>query len=103
MLGALLAGVRRALPYARGPDNGGTRDASGAANGPAEGALATTPAAMATHANALFCTLHKAPLSVAVQGLALLFALDPGDRFYRALYAVLLSPAVRVWVSCKKM
>jgi hypothetical protein len=68
MLGALLAGVRRAWPY--------VGDAAAA-----EG-LATT------HSNALFRMLHVAPFGVAVQALALLLQLSAGagavsDRFYR--------------------
>lgn len=67
MLGALLAGVRRAFPYVDG-------DA-------AEGVAAH-------HADSLFRVLHTAPLGVAVQALALLFQLlsarsAVSDRFYR--------------------
>lgn len=67
MLGALLAGVRRAFPFVDG-------DA-------AEGVAAH-------HADALFRVLHTAPLGVAVQALALLFQLlsarsAVSDRFYR--------------------
>ncbi|EIE24712.1 hypothetical protein COCSUDRAFT_14147 [Coccomyxa subellipsoidea C-169] len=67
MLGALLAGVRRAFPYVHG-------DAS-------EGVASH-------HADALFRVLHTAPLGVAVQALALLFQLlsarsAVSDRFYR--------------------
>ncbi|KAK9819570.1 hypothetical protein WJX81_001337 [Elliptochloris bilobata] len=77
MLGALLAGVRRALPYLGAGDAG--------------------DAAVGRHADALFRMLHVAPFGVRVQALALLQQLlaDRGamsDRFYRALYATLLAP-----------
>lgn len=67
MLGALLAGVRRAFPFVDG-------DA-------AEGVASA-------HADALFRVLHTAPLGVAVQALMLLFQLlsarsTVSDRFYR--------------------
>ncbi|CAL8467747.1 g7285 [Coccomyxa elongata] len=78
MLGALLAGVRRAFPYV-------------------DGSAAESVAAH--HADSLFRVLHTAPLGVAVQALALLFQLlsarsAVSDRFYRALYEVMLSPEV---------
>lgn len=69
MLGALLAGMRRALPYLGASDAG--------------------DAAVGRHADALFRMLHVAPFGVRVQALALLQQLlaDRGamsDRFYRS-------------------
>lgn len=68
MLGALLAGVRRALPYVGDSDAG--------------------DAAVGRHADALFRMLHAAPFGVRVQALALLQQLladraAMSDRFYR--------------------
>ena len=68
MLGALLAGVRRALPYVGDGDAG--------------------DAAVGRHADALFRMLHAAPFGVRVQALALLQQLladraAMSDRFYR--------------------
>jgi ribosome biogenesis protein MAK21 len=67
MLGALLAGVRRAYPYVT----------SGQADPLAQ-----------RHADALFRIAHSAPFGVAVQSLSLLFQLLSAhsalsDRFYR--------------------
>lgn len=67
MLGALLAGVRRAYPYI--------------------GSERADPLAE-RHADALFRIVHMAPFGVAVQALALLFQLLSArsaisDRFYR--------------------
>jgi hypothetical protein len=71
MLSALLTGVRRAFPFVEGAE---------------ADALATT------HADALFRIVHKAPFSVAVQSLALLFQIITArsavsDRFSRYLIA----------------
>lgn len=68
MLGALLAGVRRALPYLGAGDAG--------------------DAAVGRHADALFRMLHVAPFGVRAQALALLAQLlaergAMSDRFYR--------------------
>lgn len=68
LLGALLAGVRRAFPFVD----------------PAE-----TAALMEVHSTALFKVTHTATFGVAVQALSLLFQLlDAGsavsDRFYRS-------------------
>ena len=67
LLGALLAGVRRAFPFV---------DA------------AETEALMEQHSTALFRVLHTATFGVAVQALSLLFQLldarlAVSDRFYR--------------------
>jgi ribosome biogenesis protein MAK21 len=76
MLGALLAGVRRAFPFVE----------------PAE-----VEPLVAAHADAIFRLVHTRSLGVAAQALLLLQQLMAGrdavsDRFYRALYAVLSSP-----------
>lgn len=67
MLGALLAGVRRAFPYVE---------------------TANTDALADKHSQALFRISHAAPLGVGLQSLALLFQLmsaqsAASDRFYR--------------------
>ena len=69
LLGALLAGVRRAFPFV---------DAS------------ETEALMAEHSAALFKVTHTASFGVAVQALSLIFQLldarsSVSDRFYRSL------------------
>ena len=76
ILAALLTGVRRAVPFLP---------------------PATADALAARHADALFKLAAAAPLSTAVQALALLFQLQDAaaavsDRFYRSLYSRLADP-----------
>ncbi|KAK9809457.1 hypothetical protein WJX73_009608 [Symbiochloris irregularis] len=76
LLGALLVGVRRAFPYV---------DTS------------VSETLIDKHSGSLFRISHTAPLGVGLQSLALLFQLltaqsAASDRFYRALYALLLAP-----------
>ena len=78
MLGALLAGVRRALPYVGEGDAGDV--------------------AVGRHADALFRMLHVAPFGVRVQALALLQQLladreAMSDRFYRRAFLPGARPA----------
>ncbi|KAK9820060.1 hypothetical protein WJX72_005600 [[Myrmecia] bisecta] len=78
ILGALIAGVRRAFPYVASDE---------------------VEPLIERHATALFKMIHTAPFGVAVQALMLLFQLMASrnavnERFYRSLYAVLLSPEV---------
>ena len=78
LLGALLAGVRRAFPFVDPVDS---------------------EELMQLHSTALFRVMHSATVGVAVQALSLLFQLlnarsAISDRFYRALYGMMLSPDV---------
>mmetsp|Transcript_8714 Transcript_8714/g.18540 ORF Transcript_8714/g.18540 Transcript_8714/m.18540 type:complete len:1163 (-) Transcript_8714:938-4426(-) len=75
MLSALLTGVRRAFPYV---------------------APEEVEPLVEAHGGRLFRMVHTAPFSVGVQALMLMFQLMSSrnaisDRFYRALYSVLLS------------
>lgn len=75
MLGALITGVRRAFPYVDASEVEPLVDKSG---------------------EQLFRIAHVAPFTVGVQALMLLFQLMSSrnalsDRFYRALYSVLLT------------
>jgi len=78
LLRALLTGVNRALPYVRAGEADALVDA-------------VSPA--------IFRVAHSAQLGAAVQALTLLFQMLAGrgassDRFYRAMYAALLAPAL---------
>ncbi|KAL3136772.1 hypothetical protein ABBQ38_005486 [Trebouxia sp. C0009 RCD-2024] len=78
ILSAIIAGVRRAFPFVATQD---------------------VQPLIEKHSDSLFKMIHTAPFSVAVQALLLLFQLMStqnaiSDRFYRALYAVLLHPEV---------
>ena len=79
MLSALITGVRRAFPYVASEDVEPLVD---------------------KHSEALFKLIHTAPFTVSLQALLLLHQLLSGrqaisDRFYRALYAVLLQEGPR--------
>eukprot|EP00656_Telonema_subtile_P055517 TRINITY_DN8621_c0_g1_i1.p1 TRINITY_DN8621_c0_g1~~TRINITY_DN8621_c0_g1_i1.p1 ORF type:complete len:651 (-),score=206.32 TRINITY_DN8621_c0_g1_i1:55-2007(-) len=76
ILGALLTGVNRAYPYAK-----------------------MSFETFETHAEALFKMIHISSFSVAVQSLTLLLQVmtsqgQLSDRFFRAVYALLQSPAL---------
>ena len=75
MLGALITGVRRAFPYVAPED---------------------IEPLVASSGDQLFRIVHKAPFTVGVQALMLMHQLMSSqnsvpDRFYRALYSVLLT------------
>lgn len=75
MLGAILTGVNRAFPYVPKSE---------------------VDVLIEKHAPALFKMIHGESFNVSVQALILLFQLKSSqqnisDRFYRALYSVLLS------------